>query len=256
MNRFKEKSKNKFKKISAKTSFYIWGKNSMEAAILNKKREIKIIYTLNQNLFWLDGKFKLVDRKKPQIKILDKYALNKLSGNLPHQGIIADVKSLEWPSLDDVLISLQNKTSRIVILDQVSDPQNIGSIIRISQAFKVDAIVTTKKHVPNENGLMVKASAGAIENLPLIRVTNLVRAIDTLKNKNFEVIGLEKKGSHKLEEISHFPRIALVLGSEGSGMRRLTKEKLSYLVKIPIAEKTESLNVSSAAAIALYVIQQ
>ena len=255
MKKFKDKNIKQSKINTYKNSYLIWGKHSIESAINNLNRNINIIYSTKNNLYWLNEKLENIDRNKVQIKETEKQFLDKLSGNSPHQGIIAEVSSLEWPSLHELLSKIEDRNSRIVLLDQVTDPQNIGSIIRLAQAFNVDAIIATKIHVPNENGLMARASAGAIENIPLIRVTNLSRAIETIKNEDFEIIGLESSGTDNLEDIAKFSRIALVLGSEGRGLRHLTKEKLSYLVKIPIAEKTESLNVSTAAAIALYVIR-
>ena len=256
MKKFKDKKNRQTKLNTFKNSYFIWGKHSIESAINNLNRNINVIYSIKNNLLWIEEKLSNVDRKKVQIKESDKLFLDKLSGNSPHQGIIAEVQFLEWPSLEEILLKIKHQSSRIVLLDQVTDPQNIGSIIRLSQAFNVDAIIATKIHIPNENGLMARASAGAIENIPLIRVTNLSRAIETLKNEDFDIIGLENTGKNNLEDIANFPRIAIVLGSEGRGLRHLTKEKLSYLVKIPIAEKTESLNVSTAAAIALYVIRK
>ena len=143
----------------------------------------------------------------------------------------------------------------LVLLDQLTNPQNIGSILRTANAFNVAGVVVTKNNTPNENGLMARAAAGAIETMPLIRVTNLSRTIEYLKKHDFFVIGLEKNGSENIKNCSGNPRTDLVLGSENLGLRRLTREKISVSAKIPIAVQTESLNVSNAAAIALYVIQ-
>ena len=143
----------------------------------------------------------------------------------------------------------------LVLLDQLTNPQNIGSILRTANAFNVDGVVITKNNTPTENGLMARAAAGAIETMPLIRVTNLSRTIEYLKKNDFFVIGLEKNGSENIKNCSGNLRTALVLGSENLGLRRLTREKISVSAKIPIAVQTESLNVSNAAAIALYVIQ-
>ena len=172
----------------------------------------------------------------------------------PHQGVMAEVEPLTWLHLEDY-VEQNTDNMCLVLLDQLTNSQNIGSILRTASAFNVDGVVLTKNNTPVENGLMARAAAGAIETMPLIRVTNLSRSIEYLKKNNFFVIGLEKNGKENISDCVGNPQTALVLGSENLGLRRLTKEKLSTSAKIPIAVQTESLNVSNAAAIALYVIQ-
>ena len=160
------------------------------------------------------------------IIIVNKKSLDQYSISSPHQGVMAEVEPLEWQNLDGYLGD-GDENKCLVLLDQLTNPQNIGSILRTASAFEVDGVVVTKRNTPVENGLMARSSAGAIETMPLIRISNLSRTIEYLKNNNFLVVGLEKNGTEDIKKISDISRIALVLGSENQGLRRLTKEKLS-----------------------------
>ena len=140
----------------------------------------------------------------------------------------------------------------IVILDQVSDPQNIGAIIRSCVAFGVDGLVVQDKNSPVESGAMVKATAGTMEHIKISRVTNLSRAIEILKDCGYWVIGMDGYADVTIDKVNKDGKIALVMGSEGKGMRRLVQENCDTSVKLNIAPEVESLNVSTAAAIAIY----
>ena len=250
---YSNKSRSVNKMLRPKSlNYLIWGKNAVEMAILNIDRKITNIYLTETSRDWIFDKLKKVSKPWPNLIKVEKNLLSKNSMSSSHQGVMAEVEPIEWPNIEDIIYNIKEK-SRIILLDQVTNPQNIGAIIRLAKAFNADGIIVTKKHSPPENGLMARAAAGAIEKMPLIRVTNLVRAIEFLKKERFTVVGLENSGNKFLEDIIDFPRIALVFGSEGYGLRRLTKEKISLSIKIPIAVDTESLNVSTAAAIALYV---
>ncbi len=226
-NRF-SLSNEKIKKPSNQ-NYFIWGKHALEAAILNSERKIIKIYHTNEMLAWLKEKLHFSTNFVGNIIIVNKKSLDQYSISSPHQGVMAEVEPLEWKNLDGYLGN-GDENKCLVLLDQLTNPQNIGSILRTASAFEVDGVVVTK-------------------------VSNLSRTIEYLKNNNFLVVGLEKNGAEDIKKISDISRIALVLGSENQGLRRLTKEKLSLSVKIPIAVQTESLNVSNAAAIALYVIK-
>ena len=240
-------------KMTYSSNYMIWGRHAIISSIKNKNRNIIKIYSNIDTIEWVEKELLNVKRQNVPIIKVKKDFLNQNSNNNPHQGIIAEVEPLKWPNLDNLINNSQKYPKRLVLLDQVTNPQNIGAILRVSKAFNATGVIITKRNVSPENGLMARASAGAIENIPLIRVSNLVRTIQFLKNSNFEIVGLEKNGKFLLDEIKDFPCIALVLGSEDKGLRRLTKENLSYSVKIPIAVETESLNVATATAIALYV---
>ena len=252
-------NKNKFpnNKIKApyNQNFFLWGKHALEAAIKNENRKLIKIYHTNEMYDWLNEKLKIFNRSSEKVIETEKKYLDDYSVSTPHQGIMAEVEPLSWLSLENYVEKNNNKKC-LVLLDQLTNSQNIGSISRTASAFNVDGVVLTKNNTPVENGLMARAAAGAIETMPLIRVTNLSRSIEYLKKNDFFVIGLEKYGKENISDCAGNPQTALVLGSENLGLRRLTKEKLSTSAKIPIAVQTESLNVSNAAAIALYVIQK
>ena len=250
--------KNKFSNNKIKSpsnqNFFLWGKHALEAAVINKKRKFIKIYHTSEMYGWINDKLKSSNRNSEKLNETDKKDLDDYALSSPHQGIMAEVEPLSWLHLEDY-VEKNTDNMCLVLLDQLTNSQNIGSILRTASAFNVDGVVLTKNNTPVENGLMARAAAGAIETMPLIRVTNLSRSIEYLKKNNFYVIGLEKYGKENINNCTGNPRTALVLGSENLGLRRLTKEKLSTSAKIPIAVQTESLNVSNAAAIALYVIQ-
>ncbi|MGB1614452.1 MAG: TrmH family RNA methyltransferase, partial [Candidatus Puniceispirillaceae bacterium] len=178
-----------------------------------------------------------------------------LPGDIPvHQGFILHCAPLETVYLDEWLLHLSEDKSglRILVLDQVTDPRNIGAIMRSALALRASAILMTDRHAPEESGALAKTAAGALEKLSIIRVTNLARAMEALREAGFTLAGLEASGTHPLEPLAEAERLGLVLGSEGAGMRRLTREGCDHLCAIAIDPKSESLNVSVAASIALY----
>ena len=144
----------------------------------------------------------------------------------------------------------------VLFLDQVTDPQNIGAIIRSCVAFDTLALIMQDKNSPAESGAMAKASAGMIEHLPLCHVTNLSRAIQQLKTAGFWTVGMDGYAKNTIDKIEKSGKTAIIMGSEGKGMRRLVEEACDITVKLPISPKVESLNVSTAAAIALYEINK
>tara|TARA_Y100001933_G_scaffold164821_1_gene163091 strand:+ start:86 stop:892 length:807 start_codon:yes stop_codon:yes gene_type:complete len=256
-NQFRKKNIKTLKsliKTPANQNYMIWGKHALEAAISNKNRKIIIIYHAPEMTNWVHQNLK--NKKRLNIKLIevDRKSLDENSMSSPNQGVLAEVEPINWISIEECVNQMTGNVC-LVLLDQLTNPQNIGSILRTANAFNVAGVVVTKNNTPTENGLMARAAAGAIETMPLIRITNLSRTIEYLKKHDFFVIGLEKNGSENIKNCSGNLRTALVLGSENLGLRRLTKEKISVSAKIPIAVQTESLNVSNAAAIALYVIQ-
>jgi 23S rRNA (guanosine2251-2'-O)-methyltransferase len=172
----------------------------------------------------------------------------------PHQGFVLEVEPLESVWLGDILAEAQEdgENRPIIVLDQVTDPHNVGAIMRSAAAFNARAIVTQDRHSPGESGVLARSASGALETLPWCRVVNLARALDEIGEAGFWRIGLDGNADAHLETAMAKTMPCLVLGAEGEGMRPLTAERCDQLAKLPISEAMESLNVSNAAAIALY----
>lgn len=194
-----------------------------------------------------------------KLEILDRVRLEML---LPegavHQGLALQTEPLPPAFLEDVLAELPPMPAAapavIVVLDQVSDPHNVGAILRSAAAFGARAVLLPEHGTPPVTGALAKAASGALERVPLVRVTNLARALDKLKDAGFWCVGLDESAEKPLAELDLGGRVALVLGAEGEGLRRLTRERCDFLARLPTRGPIASLNVSNAAAIALYEI--
>jgi 23S rRNA (guanosine2251-2'-O)-methyltransferase len=170
----------------------------------------------------------------------------------PHQGVVIEVEPLEDVWLGDLLASGEADRRPLVVLDQVTDPHNVGAILRSAAAFGALGIVTQDRHSPPESGTVARAASGTLEIVPWVRVVNLARALDEIGDAGFWRIGLAGEADQSLAEAMGTTRVALVLGAEGEGMRQNTAEHCDQLARLPISDTVESLNVSNAAAIALY----
>jgi 23S rRNA (guanosine2251-2'-O)-methyltransferase len=169
----------------------------------------------------------------------------------PHQGVVIEVEPLEDVWLDGLLHDASGR-GVLLVLDQVTDPHNVGAILRSAAAFGAIGIVTQDRHSPPEGGALAKAASGALERMPWARVVNLARALEEIGEAGFWRIGLTGEAETDLKEALGPARVALVLGAEGPGLRPNTREHCDALARLPITEAVESLNVSNAAAIALY----
>jgi len=165
-----------------------------------------------------------------------------------HQGIVAEADPLEAPALEDLA-----PKHLVLVLDQITDPHNVGAIMRSAAAFAVEAVITTARHSPEATGVLAKAASAALEHVPLVTVTNLARAIETLKDKNVFVVGLDSAGESDLATVPLRAPLALVVGAEGKGLRQLTRTHCDAVAKIALPGRITSLNVSNATALALFV---
>jgi 23S rRNA (guanosine2251-2'-O)-methyltransferase len=165
-----------------------------------------------------------------------------------HQGLYLEADPLPSPAVEDVPAK-----GVVLVLDQITDPHNVGAIFRSASAFAVTAIVTTQRHSPEATGALAKAASGALEHVPLINVQNLARGLAALKQNGFFVVGLDSDGESDLAALPLRAPLALVLGAEGKGLRQLTKETCDAVARIDLPGEIKSLNVSNAAALALYV---
>jgi 23S rRNA (guanosine2251-2'-O)-methyltransferase len=225
----------------------IYGWHSAVAALKNPERRIqKVLATRNA----VDRLSELGIQNPPQP--VDPREIDRLVGaDAVHQGIAVLADPLPERDLESLA-----EAKLIVVLDQVTDPHNVGAVLRSAAAFNADAIVLTERHGPAETGVLAKAASGGLEHVPLIRVTNLARAMDQLGEMGFFRLGLDSGHVDTLEAIEPGGKIAIALGAEGKGLRRLTREKCDRLVRIDAPGAITSLNVSNAAALALYVLNR
>jgi len=225
----------------------IYGKNVVKEAIFSNRP----IYKL-----WIDEKFSdqhfllfLKDKKQVYEKV-SKGKLNQFSEQGLHQGVVADVKPYETYELLDKIDS--NKIQRFIILDNLEDPHNLGAIMRTAEAANIDGIIMSKRGQVQLNQTVAKVSAGAIEHVPVILVSNINQAIQTLKDHQILVVGTDGQSGLFYDQIPLEQSLAIVLGNEGEGIRPLVKRNCDMLVKIPMFGKINSLNVSVAAALMMY----
>ena len=223
-----------------------WGRHAVAAALANPGRETVRIWVTREAA----DEFDLP--KSVPVTFADAADLGRLvPKDAPHQGIVAEVERLADILLADVLDEAEDGRP-LLVLDQVTDPHNVGAILRSAAAFDALALVTQDRHAPPESGALAKAASGALETVPWVRVVNLARALDDIAAAGFWRIGLAGEAEMTLAEALGPPRVALVLGAEGEGMRHNTAQHCDALARLPIGARMESLNVSNAAAIALY----
>ncbi|TFU05694.1 23S rRNA (guanosine(2251)-2'-O)-methyltransferase RlmB [Polymorphobacter arshaanensis] len=225
----------------------LYGRHAVFAALDNPERVHRKLYVTHETAK------EIVIPKGLTVQYGDSYDLARLIPNdAPHQGYVLEVEPLENPWIGDIFALGEGNTRPLVVLDQVTDPHNVGAIMRSAAAFNALAIVTQDRHAPPESGALAKAASGALETLPWCRVVNLARALDEMAEAGFWRIGLDGSGEVTLEHALGNTKPALVLGAEGEGMRQNTQAHCDVLARLPMTGEMESLNVSNAAAIALY----
>ncbi|MBR2299423.1 MAG: 23S rRNA (guanosine(2251)-2'-O)-methyltransferase RlmB [Alphaproteobacteria bacterium] len=239
--------------MQAKNQVVLYGRHAVFSALKNPKRKVLKILVSHEN----EAEFRREFQNLPY-QSASKKEIEKLAGqNAVHQGYALLTYPLEQMFLEDLISETADKQKcHVLILDQVTDPQNIGAIMRSAAAFNTTAIIVQDKNAPQESGAMAKASAGTIEFMPMVRVTNLSRAIEALKKADFWIVGMDGYAKQKLEDVDKNAKLAVIMGSEGSGMRRLIEESCDIKVRLPMNERVESLNVSVAAGIVLYELNK
>lgn len=232
---------------------WLYGIHVCRMVLENPKRQVISIYALSDDvLAKVLSNDALRTQHRSKIKIVDRRQLDILlpTGSV-HQGIAVQVAPLS-PMMIDELENDASPNQCVVVLDQVSDPHNVGAILRSAAVFGAKALILTDRNAPSESGVLAKSASGALELVPLIRVINLAHALKDLKDIGFWCVGLAETGAQRLDQIDLKGKIALVMGAEGEGMRRLTKDLCDFTVSLPTASSFSALNVSNAAAIALY----
>ncbi len=235
---------------------WLYGKHAVLAALENPIRKIKrLMVTKKSHDQYMQALTEIHLNHRalnPEIAPIEQFEKN-LPTDSVHQGIALLTAPLPDPHLDECCTLIEGQKNLVLVLDQVTDPHNVGAIIRSAAAFGAKAIITTDRHAPPESGVLAKSASGALEALPWVRVTNLSRALDQLAEMGYWRIGLDGYADMGIQDADFGNNIALVLGAEGKGIRKGTADHSDALVKLPISRTVESLNVSNAAAVALYV---
>ena len=235
---------------SSAGGLWLYGLHSVEAALANPARRLRRLVVTEEGEAALAGR--LPHPWPIQPERIERDRLDQMLGRgIVHQGVALQADPLVPPSLNDAL----KRPGPVLVLDQITDPRNVGAILRSAQAFGAAMVIAQERNAPEEGGALAKAASGALERIPLLRTVNIARALIALKAAGLWVMGLDAAGlSHLSRDAIGNRRAALVLGAEGEGLRRLTRETCDELVSLPMPGGMESLNVSAAAAVALYEI--
>ncbi|WP_296085280.1 23S rRNA (guanosine(2251)-2'-O)-methyltransferase RlmB [uncultured Agrobacterium sp.] len=229
---------------------YLYGLHTVRAALANKERQL-IKLSVTQNAF---ARLEIGEASAQPfpVEMVAPQEIDKVLGpDAIHQGVMLETRPLPVRKL-----SALKESPLILVLDQVTDPHNVGAIMRSAVAFNAGALITTMRHSPTESGVLAKSASGALEMIPYIQITNLADALSELHKLGFTSIGLDSEGPAPIEQTFSGNKIALVLGAEGKGLRQKTRETVTHLARLDMPGEIKSLNVSNAAAIALYATQQ
>ncbi len=245
--------------VRQKDTALIWGLHAVRAAWLNTQRRCLQL--------WLTEAGEAIFEKtllesteiglaRPSPKRVERYELDRLlpSGSV-HQGIVLETLPLPEPQLHEV-IDADTPPDLLIMLDQVTDPHNVGAILRSAAALGAGAVIMTERNAPSTTGVLAKSASGAIEYVPQIHVVNLARAIDDLQEAGYWCVGLAEEAKQDLSALDLSGRTVLVLGAEGEGLRHLTRQKCDELAHLPTGGPIGSLNVSNAAAVSLYEVRR
>jgi 23S rRNA (guanosine2251-2'-O)-methyltransferase len=224
----------------------LWGRHAVAAALDNPERKVLRAWATREAAAFMQFPADVT------VTLAEAPDLGRLvPHDAPHQGVVIEVEPLEDVWLDELLTGAPERAV-LLVLDQVTDPHNVGAILRSAAAFGAIGIVTQDRHSPPESGALAKAASGAVERMPWARVVNLARSLEEISEAGFWRIGLTGDAEMDLKDALGPPRVALVLGAEGPGLRPNTRDHCDALARLPISDAVESLNVSNAAAVALY----
>jgi 23S rRNA (guanosine2251-2'-O)-methyltransferase len=224
----------------------LYGWHTVAMALRNPKRRFRKLI-LTENAARRLSEEGIATRVAPEI-VRPNEIDRLLTPDAVHQGLFAEADALPSPDIETL-----EPTGLVLVLDQITDPHNVGAILRSAAAFAVTAIVTTARHSPEATGVLAKAASGALELVPLVSVQNLARALTRLNERGFMTVGLDSEGSENLSAVALRQPLALVLGAEGKGLRQLTRETCSVVARLDVPGEIKSLNVSNAAVLALYI---
>ncbi|MCC7016067.1 MAG: 23S rRNA (guanosine(2251)-2'-O)-methyltransferase RlmB [Rhodospirillales bacterium] len=241
---------------AATGDIWLYGIHAVCAALANPARRVRRLLVTEGAAEPIRRAAEAAPGGRPPIALetVERAAIDALfPSDTVHQGAALLVPPLDAPALEDVLDTLSGeKHALVVVLDQVDDPRNVGAVMRSAAAFGASALIVPERHAPAESGALAKAASGALEIIPMVRVTNIARTLEALKRAGFWCIGLAPEGDQDISPPARPSPVALVLGAEGSGLRRLTLDRCDEAARIPLAGPIASLNLSAAAAIALF----
>jgi 23S rRNA (guanosine2251-2'-O)-methyltransferase len=224
----------------------LYGWHTVTAALANPERRIrKLLLTENAARRLAEEK---IDTRVPPEIVRPSLIDQRLGPDAVHQGLLAEADPLASPDIDTL-----SQEGIVLVLDQITDPHNVGAIMRSAAAFAVKAIVTTARHSPEATGVLAKSASGALELVPLVTVQNLARALNEMNERGFMTVGLDSQGQENLSAVALRQPLALVLGAEGKGLRQLTRETCGVVARLDMPGEIKSLNVSNAAVLALYI---
>lgn len=224
----------------------LYGWHTVSLALANPERQIRKLF-LTENAARRLADENIATRVTPEI-VRPSEIDARLGPDAVHQGLLAEVDPLPSPGLDTL-----PQEGIVLVFDQITDPHNVGAILRSAAAFAVKAIVTTNRHSPEATGVLAKSASGALEMVPMVTVQNLARALNELNDLGFLTVGLDSEGSTDLAAVELRQPLALVLGAEGKGLRQLTRETCNVVARLDMPGEIKSLNVSNAAVLALYI---
>ena len=238
-----------------KRSFFIVGKHAVIEALKNPKRQVKRVFLTEESK-------KIIHRNSPKKDLLknikihfkNKKELDNYSkkDQITHQGFVAEVEHLKNIELKEYIKKRKNFT--FACLDEVTDPRNIGSIIRSAASFNIDGIIVKERHFPDESKIMYKSSSGCVEHTNIFKVSNINTTLKYLREKNFWIYGFDSRSQNDFTKIKWSGNVVLLFGSEGYGISKHTEKYSDFLVKINISDKVESLNISNCASIVFHYI--
>ncbi len=241
-------------KLRSPDNVLLYGRNSVNAALQNSRRQPVRLMVTEKGKDAIPAKHSFPDLRIDPLPNVESL-LPLLPEGAPHQGIFLETRPLDGGIIED-LLPVDGKKNIILMLDQVTDPQNVGACLRSAAAFGARAVITQDRNSPAETGTLARASAGGLEATPWIRTANLAQALETLKDMGYWHVGLDGGTDMLLGNVSLGDNLVLVMGSEGKGLRPLVRKHCDIIAKIPMTGAVESLNVSNAAAIALYQMLQ
>jgi len=232
---------------------WLYGHHAVAAALANQERRVLRLLVTTESLEKLRNDASVPQGVLTKAQNVGRGEIDKTVGeHAVHQGVAMLTRPIDHHLEDVLAIAETNANCCVVMLDQVSDPHNVGAIVRSAAAFDAAAVITLDRRAAAETGALAKAASGALDRIAFVQITNLARAIEVLKEHQFWVVGLEADGAKAVSAVKLKGRVAFVLGTEGEGLRRLVKESCDEIARLPINDAAESLNVSNAAAVALY----